>query len=317
MSKLNQKIYKFFNTKALSIDDANKTIKFRISDNKPDRMGEIVDQASWDLKSYEQNPIVLWGHDPSQPENVLGQGASIETSMDGAETWATLALDDDINPKAALVWKQLLKGTLRCVSIGFIPHTEELQNDVPVLKDNELLEISVVAIPANPRAVALAYKGGDIAEKDARWLVDSMRKEIDFVEAQTKVIKQETKSMTEEQAAALIDGMAKLTEKVDAQAEENKTLREEIAALKPKEETAEEKATREAAEKDAADKAAADAAKAKEEENVAAGLNPDGSAKDGSDDQSGAEGDEFDEDAELTPEQEAEAREALELEPAA
>lgn len=315
MSKLNQKIYKFFNTKALSIDDANKTIKFRISDNKPDRMGEIVDQQSWDLKNYAANPIILWGHDPSEPENVLGQGASIETSMDGAETWATLALDDDINPKAALIWKQLLKGTLRCVSIGFIPHSEEMQDDVPVLKDNELLEISIVAIPANPRAIALAYKGGDITEKDARWLVASMRKEIDFVEAQTKVIKQEKKSMTEEQEKtlnALLEGVTKLTETVDALTTGLEAVQKDVEGLKPPVETDEEKATREAEEAKAA----------KEAENVAAGLNPDGTAKGGSDDQSGAGDEEFNDDTVLSPEQEAEMDAALEaqlaeLEPAA
>ncbi len=317
MSKLNQKVYKFFKTKATSIDEAAKTIQFVISDDKPDRMGEIVDQSSWDLRSYEQNPIVLWGHDPSEPENVLGQGASISQSFDGSQTLATLSLDDDINPKAALVWKQLLKGTLRCVSVGFIPHSEEMRNDVPVLKDNELLEISIVPIPANPRAIALAYKAGEISQKDAGWLMESMRKEADLVEAQLTTTKQENKNMTEEQAKALLDSVTKLTEKVDTLTEDNKTLREEIVALKPVEETEDEKTSRENAEKEAADQAAADAAKAKEDENVAAGLNPDGSAKGGSDDQSGAEGDEFDEDAELTPEQEAEARQALELEPAA
>ncbi len=309
MSKLNQKVYKFFKTKATSIDAANKTIKFIISDDQPDRMGEIVDQGSWDLKSYQENPIVLWGHDPSEPENVIGQSASVEVSPDGHQTWATLSLDDDINPKAALIWKQLLKGTLRTVSVGFIPHTEEYRDDIPVLKDNELLEISVVPIPANSRAVALAYKAGEVEEKDARWLMDSMRKEADLLEHEIKQPRQEIKNMTEEQATQLLDGIAKLTEKVDAQAAEITALKERV----PEPETEEQKTEREA--KEAADAQAAK--EAEEAKNVAAGLNPDGTAKGGSDDQPGAGDDEFDEDAELTPEQEAEAREALGLPAAA
>ena len=139
-------------------------------------MGEIVDQHSWDFKSYKNNPIVLWGHDSWEPENVLGQGIDLETSDDGAETVATLQLDEDINPKASLVWKQLVKGTLRCVSVGFIPHSLEWLDDDPVLKDNELLEISIVPIPANPRAVALDFKAGSISRKHA-WLMSSRRKE--------------------------------------------------------------------------------------------------------------------------------------------
>lgn len=313
MSKLNQKVYKFFKTKALSVDESNKTIKFRISDNKPDRMGEIVDQESWDLSYYSTNPIVLWGHDPSEPENVLGQGASIETSLDGSETWATLALDDDINPKAALVWKQLLKGTLRCVSVGFIPHTQDTEDDMPVLKDNELLEISIVPIPANPRAVALSYKAGEVTEKDAKWLMESMRKEADLLEAEVAV-KQEKKSMTEEQAQALLDGMSKLAEKVEAQNAEITRLKDRL----PEPETEEQKQAREAQE--AADAQAAK--EAKEAENVAAGLNPDGSAKSGDDDQGGAGDEEFTDETELTPEQEAAMDQSLaealaELEPAA
>jgi hypothetical protein len=62
-------------------------------------MSEIVDQKSWDFKSYKQNPLVLWGHDPSQPENVLGQGIDLETTDDGSETYATLQLDEDIIPR--------------------------------------------------------------------------------------------------------------------------------------------------------------------------------------------------------------------------
>ena len=115
-----------------------------------------------------------------EPENVLGQGIDVETTEDGSETYATLQLDEDINPKASLVWKQLVKGTLRCVSVGFIPHTLEWLDDTPVLKDNELLEISIVPIPANPRAVALDFKAGSINRKDADWLMASMRKEADL-----------------------------------------------------------------------------------------------------------------------------------------
>src|SRR4051794_2729358 len=109
---------KLFNTKASSVDDQAKTIRFKISDNKPDRMGEIVDQDSWDFKSYLTNPILLWGHNPDEPENVLGSTLSLD--VEDGSTYATVRLDEDINPRAGLVWKQLLRGTLRTVSVGFI-----------------------------------------------------------------------------------------------------------------------------------------------------------------------------------------------------
>jgi hypothetical protein len=43
----------------------------------------------------------------------------------------------------------------------------EVENDIPVLKDNELLEISVVPIPANPGAMALALKSDGIIDRIA------------------------------------------------------------------------------------------------------------------------------------------------------
>ena len=95
------------------------------------------------------------------------------------------------------------------------------------LQNNELLEISVVAIPANPRAVALAYKAGDISKKDATWLMKSMREEADFIEKQLEATKS---NMTEKtpmdeptakQLSAVLDAMTNI---VSAQATTNKRL---------------------------------------------------------------------------------------------
>jgi hypothetical protein len=123
-------------------------------------------------------------------------------------------------------------------------HTYNTEDDVPVLKDNELLEISVVPIPANPGAIALGLKSGEITRKDAKWLTDSMRREADLMEEQYKSSEKKEKSMTPEQATAIIEGMSKLTEKVGALAAENQTLREQIEA---------QQQAREAASKEEAD----------------------------------------------------------------
>lgn len=181
-----RKIVKLIQTKATSIDEANKTATFKISDNQVDRMGEIVDQESWDFKEYMDNPMFLWGHNPDEPENVLGRCIKLWTSDDGSETYGTFQFDTDINPKAELVFNQVKRGSLRTVSVGFISNDEERQGDIPVLKNNKLLETSVVPIPANPRAVALDYKAGVISKKDAQWLLSSMRKSADFIEEQLK-----------------------------------------------------------------------------------------------------------------------------------
>lgn len=296
-----KRITKLFQSRATSINDDAKTVRFKISDRKPDRMGEVVDQRSWDFKSYLKNPIILWGHNPDEPENVLGTAQSLEIAGDGSYTEAELHFDTDINPKAALVYSQIKAGTLNTVSVGFIPHTTDSEDDVPVLKDNELLEISVVPIPANPRAIALAYKEGSLSRKDANWLLDSMRKESQLLEEQmaSQPEVNERKKMNEEQAQALLDAVNKLTAKVEAQGEELTAIRTQQEEQEKQRQEAEAKAAEEAAK--------AEEEANKQEEEAAA------SAKPGEDDQGGAgEGEAFDEDVELTPELQAEIDAALE-----
>lgn len=279
-----RKITKLFTTQAKSINDETKTIRFKISDDQTDRMGEIVDQASWDFKNYMNNPIVLWGHNPDEPENVLGQTLALETQ--GGETYAEMQFDDDINPKAALVWKQLLKGTLRTVSVGFIAHDQEGN----VLKNNELLEVSVVPIPANPRAIALSMKDGSLSRKDGLYLQDAMKKELAAIEEQlkeTELTDVETKDVNElkDQITTLTDLVGKLSDQLTEVKTELTTLSE--AAQAPEvPETPEDPA-----------KPAEDPKEAPND--------PVDPAKGGEDDQPGAEEIEIDLDAELTPELEA------------
>ena len=218
-----RKITKLFTTQAKSINDETKTIRFKISDDQTDRMGEIVDQGSWDFKNYMNNPIVLWGHNPDEPENVLGQTLALETQ--GGETYAEMQFDDDINPKAALVWKQLLKGTLRTVSVGFIAHDQEGN----VLKNNELLEVSVVPIPANPRAIALSMKDGSLSRKDGLYLQDSMKKELAFIEEQLK--EEELDDMTTKDATELNSKLDQVLELVGKIGGEVADLKAEVDTL--------------------------------------------------------------------------------------
>lgn len=60
----------------------------------------------------------------------------------------------------------------------------EFEDDVPLLKDNELLEVSVVAIPANRNALALSFESGGLDTKDASFLIKSMRDEADSIGAE-------------------------------------------------------------------------------------------------------------------------------------
>lgn len=279
------KVTKLFNTSPSSLNDDDMSVRFTISNNKVDRQNEIVDQ-SWDLSDYKANPIVLWGHDPEQPENVLGTAQDITVSSDRSHTDATLKFSKS-NPRAQMVYNLIKEGVLKTVSIGFNRGETDYSDDgTPILKNNKVFEVSVVPVPANPSAVALAYKARGISQKDAKWLVESMKHETEVIEKQLTDDDVKEKSMTEDQAKEVLEAVSKLTEQVSelstkvdgvqtASDEKLTSLTEQLTALNP--------------------------------------VETDDSAKDGDNDQSGADDDDLDLNAELTPEQEKEAREALGL----
>lgn len=140
-----------------SIDEEGRSATFVCSTDVVDRYDEIVAQ-NWDLRSYRQNPVALYAHNKSE----LPIGQATEVDVVGGKLIATLKFaSEKANPLAENVWQSILEKTLRAVSVGFIPHTvrweRRLDTEVLVLDDNELLEISVVPVPANPEALAKAH----------------------------------------------------------------------------------------------------------------------------------------------------------------
>ena len=190
---MKKRVKLFTNQRVLAFDEKNREVSFIISSDHKDRYGEIVEQTSWQLDNYKKNPIVLWGHNPELADNVLGQAVSIETKEDTDGHLITIAkmkfAEAGTSQNADTVFSLVRQGILRTVSVGFIPHAfKEVQDDETkestlVLQENELLEFSIVPIPANPNAVALALDDGSIKEKDARFMLNSYEKEAEFIKS--------------------------------------------------------------------------------------------------------------------------------------
>ena len=180
---------KLFTHAVKSIDEEKRQATFVISTDEIDRMYEIVEQ-SWELENYKKNPIVLCGHDSSKPGYVVGCATEIRAEKEGDKniTIGTVQFaEEGTSSDADTVWKLVKQGILRTVSVGFIPHTfKALKNEdgseTTVLADNELLEFSIVPIPANPSAVALAMTDGSIEEKDAKFMLKTYKAEAQYIE---------------------------------------------------------------------------------------------------------------------------------------
>lgn len=128
------------------------------STNDIDRSGDVVPTNVWEkgLVNYLKNPIILAQHDYDDPI-----GRMVEHSIDGKGLWIKARIS-----AAAEVFSLVKDKVLTAFSIGFRILDAEYNSvaDVFVIKDLELVEISVVSVPANQNTLFSLAKAFDNAE---------------------------------------------------------------------------------------------------------------------------------------------------------
>lgn len=141
-------------------------IVFAISSSVVDRANDTVDVNGWELSNYQKNPVVLWAHDGYQPP--IGKALSLWTEEQKLKSRATFT-PKDLNPFGHMVGRMVRGGFLNAVSVGFAPLEYKVADDrddgdswwAPLdFTKQELLEYSVVPIPANPEALVEARSAG-------------------------------------------------------------------------------------------------------------------------------------------------------------
>jgi len=133
--------------------------EFVMSDGSIDRMGDVVEPAGWQLDRLKSDPLVLFNHDRNQ---IVGRWTDVRVkggNLVGRIVWTT----SDKWPMAQYIRDLVREGILRTVSVGFQPIEKQ-----PLTKDadktfgpfrftkSQLLECSLVSVPANPNALAIA-----------------------------------------------------------------------------------------------------------------------------------------------------------------
>lgn len=138
-------------------------VSFVASSATPDRYGDIIDQKGWILDNYKKNPVVLLNHDSNQLP--IGKG-NVYIRND------QLTIDvefDSEDPRAKEVERKAKKGFMNAVSVGFRPLESKSRSELPTdhkyygqrgmyYSKAELLEVSIVTIPANGEATMLEQK---------------------------------------------------------------------------------------------------------------------------------------------------------------
>ena len=140
----------------------DRTIKFIISTGSADREKDIINPTGWDTDNYLKNPVVLFAHDYNSLP--VARTTSLKQEGDTLIAEAEFA-DESLNPAAEQVYQMLRQGYLRGASVGFRPLTFQYNDERGGVdfEKQELLEFSVVPVPANPGALMSAgvVAGGD------------------------------------------------------------------------------------------------------------------------------------------------------------
>ena len=127
------------------------------SDGIVDREGDSVDPEGWDLENFKMNPQLLWGHNVREYRAPIGKVERIWFEGEGNRKRLMFQPKFDLKDTfAAELYRKVKDGFLNAFSVGFIP----LERNGSTITKSELLEISLVAVPANPRARVVLREAG-------------------------------------------------------------------------------------------------------------------------------------------------------------
>jgi HK97 family phage prohead protease/HK97 family phage major capsid protein len=137
------------------VSASSEGMEFVLSDETPDRMDDVIMSDGWDLKHFKKNPIALFGHRSDFP---IGSWKNLRVEnkqLRGHLELAQRGTSERINEIISLVEQ----GILKAVSVGFKPlafKDREGSDWGMVFEKCELVETSLVTVPANPNALAVA-----------------------------------------------------------------------------------------------------------------------------------------------------------------
>ncbi len=147
-------------------------MEFILSDETPDRLGDVIMANGWDLTNFKKNPVALWAHRHDAPpigrwKDLRVEKGLLRGHLEMAPAGTSARIDE--------IRKLIDAGILRAVSVGFRPLETKPRKSLDgmfageIYVRQELVETSLVSVPANPNSLAIAKSLGISA--DTRELV--------------------------------------------------------------------------------------------------------------------------------------------------
>ena len=179
-------------------NDETRTITFVASDGTKDSAGTVLNQDNWDLTRFNSNGIIGYQHkvyggwdDTDNPDNVIGKGVAY---IEDKKLMVDITFEPaDINPLADKIYKKIQFGSLRAVSVGFLPvgrgrFGEGADAETYYFAGQQLLEVSVVNIPANPNALKKSLEAeNEYLEAERKRLLAEAEAEQEVVEENDEI----------------------------------------------------------------------------------------------------------------------------------
>lgn len=149
--------------KAQNSEDNSLVIAGYANTSDRDRMGDIVKPEAWakGIDNFRLNPILLLQHDHDKP---IGKVTSVVVDKKGLFVEAVLSSAAESNYGVNTLIRD---GVLKSFSVGFMVKdaSYDKQEDILFIEDVELLEISVVSVPANQYSLFSVKKSFDNDEE--------------------------------------------------------------------------------------------------------------------------------------------------------
>jgi HK97 family phage prohead protease len=133
--------------------DKENPLQFVLSDESVDRMGDVIRADGWDLTAFKRNPVALFGHSHDAIVGVWTDVKVVGKKLLGTLKLAAPGTSQLVDTTRALIEQKILKA----VSVGFQPIDAKPRKDGGwEYTRSALHEVSLVAVPANSNALAIA-----------------------------------------------------------------------------------------------------------------------------------------------------------------
>ncbi len=179
------KVLASFGTEIKAGEGDSRAMTFTISTAALDRQDDTIAVDGWKLDNYRKNPVVLWAHDSSS----LPVGKAPKVWMAGGK----LQAETEFTPKGMArfndtVFDMLKGGFLNATSVGFSPikyaFSKDPNRDYGIdFIEQDLLEFSIVPVPANPEALVESRAAGIDLDPVLDWASGLLGKSVDRVRA--------------------------------------------------------------------------------------------------------------------------------------